>query len=72
MTTFACPVCKHLACVCVVKRRHDEDCPFRISVTCAIPIECEHGYDTCPLCDPCNCGAGISKEDFSDSRDIIP
>lgn len=38
-------------CVC----HHDKGCQFRVSITCAVPIECEHGYDVCPQCDACNC-----------------
>jgi hypothetical protein len=51
-----CDKCGHLACVCGVIEAHtDENCAFRIAITCAIPIECEHGYDVCPKCDPCTC-----------------
>jgi hypothetical protein len=38
-------------------RGHKPDCQFRIAETCAIPVECEHGHDVCPICDPCTCGA---------------
>ncbi len=24
-------------------------------------IECEHGYDVCPECDPCTCGKGVGN-----------
>lgn len=34
---------------------HDPDCRFRIAATSAAGIECEHGYDVCPICDPCTC-----------------
>lgn len=50
-----CPVCGHLACVCATVRDHDEGCPYRRAVTCAAAIECEHGYNVCPRCDPCTC-----------------
>lgn len=53
-----CPKCGRLACVCEVKRVHAKDCPFQIAVSCAVAIECEHGYDVCPKCDPCTCGTG--------------
>lgn len=55
---MACATCGHLACVCEIKRLHAEDCPFRISATCPVGVECEHGYDVCPECDSCTCGAG--------------
>ena len=44
-----------LACVCEIIRLHGPDCKFRRSATCAIGIECKHGRDTCPICDPCTC-----------------
>jgi hypothetical protein len=22
---------------------------------CPVGIECQHGYDVCPTCDPCTC-----------------
>ena len=34
---------------------HAETCPRRTAATCAVGIECAHGYDVCPVCDPCNC-----------------
>lgn len=52
-----CPECGHLACVCGIIEAHtDENCKFRIAATCAYGIECDHGYDVCPICDPCTCG----------------
>lgn len=47
--------CQLIQCVCLVKRQHQEDCRFRVSLTCAVPIECEHGVDVCPHCDKCDC-----------------
>lgn len=52
---IGCKECKHLACVCDIIAKHSEDCKFRKSSTCAIPIECQHGFDVCPECDPCTC-----------------
>lgn len=63
MTADAC-TCEHIACVCNLRLRHAEGCKFRRSATCAIPIECDHGRDVCPECDPCTCGAGVAAEDF--------
>lgn len=34
---------------------HEDDCRYRIATECAIPIECDHGYDVCPECNPCTC-----------------
>ncbi len=50
-----CSKCGHIACVCQIRRDHVESCRFRISATCAVGIECEHGRDVCPTCDPCTC-----------------
>lgn len=63
----SCDVCKHIACVCVAQRRHAESCRFRLALTCAVPIECEHGCDVCPECDACDCGAGVEAQDFGPS-----
>lgn len=60
----ACPDCGYFACVCTVRKRHAEDCPFRVSMACPVGIECEHGHDVCPECDPCTCGAGVAEGDF--------
>lgn len=49
--------CGLIQCCCEVARRHTKECRFRVSITCAIPIDCVHGYDSCPQCDPCTCGA---------------
>lgn len=51
-----CDTCGHLACVCQIKEKHDEACPFLRAATCSVGIECEHGRDVCPQCDPCTCG----------------
>lgn len=47
--------CGHIACVCNIKKNHNHDCKFMRSATCPVPIECEHGRDVCPICDPCDC-----------------
>lgn len=52
---IGCEKCGHLACVCRVQRDHVPDCKYRLAVCCAVGIECEHGYDVCPTCDPCTC-----------------
>lgn len=54
---FACITCGHFACVCPVIRDHAEDCKYRRAVACAVAVECDHGLDVCPICDPCTCGA---------------
>ena len=48
--------CGHLQCVCELVRQHKDDCPLRLAISCAIPIECDkHGGDVCPICNPCTC-----------------
>ena len=49
--------CEHLTCVCLINREHELGCKFRRAATCAVPIECEHGSDVCPSCDPCTCNS---------------
>ena len=34
---------------------HDRTCLYARAVRCRVAIECEHGYDVCPTCDPCTC-----------------
>lgn len=34
---------------------HDPDCPKGRAISCSVGVECEHGYDVCPKCDPCEC-----------------
>ena len=53
---ISCDACGMLACVCDIKAKHKPECRFLLAATCAVPIECEHGYDVCPKCDPCECG----------------
>lgn len=35
---------------------HAETCPMRRALGRA-GVECGHGFDVCPTCDPCTCGA---------------
>ncbi len=47
--------CGHIACVCNIEQNHAVECKFRIAATGSVAIECDHGYDVCPICDPCTC-----------------
>ena len=38
-----------------IKDGHDDTCMFRVAASCTIPNECDHGWDVCPICDPCTC-----------------
>ena len=48
--------CELIQCVCTEARKHKVGCDYRLAMTCAIPVECDHGVDCCPQCDPCTCG----------------
>ena len=63
MTAIGCDECGHLACVCQILSDHIDGCRFRLAATCPVPIECEHGRDCCPECDPCTCAAVIALDD---------
>lgn len=39
--------------------KHKAGCKFLRAATCAIGIECDHGRDVCPICDPCECGIDL-------------
>lgn len=48
--------CGHISCVCELRAQHPNlKCRFRLAATGSIGIECEHGHDVCPICDPCTC-----------------
>ena len=34
---------------------HKKTCRFFLAEVCPGAIECEHGFDVCPKCDPCTC-----------------
>ena len=55
-----CSKCGHLAgsCVCVIRETHDPKCRYRIAAELSIELPCDHGYQACPICDPCTCKAG--------------
>lgn len=52
-----CRYCERIACVCSTNIAHDLSCLFRIATSGVVAVECEHGYDCCPKCDPCTCAA---------------
>lgn len=47
--------CGLIACVCKEARTHERDCSYRRALRSPVGIECEHGRDVCPICDPCDC-----------------
>jgi hypothetical protein len=54
---MSCPVCNHFACVCEIRQIHAPGCLFRQAAAGGLAVNCEHGRDVCPTCDPCTCGA---------------
>lgn len=47
-------------CRAAAPKPHESTCP-RGRAGGAVAIECKHGFDVCPKCDPCTCGRGGSK-----------
>lgn len=52
---IGCKVCGFICCICQVQKEHEPGCTYRLSMQCPVGIECDHGYDVCPICDPCTC-----------------
>jgi hypothetical protein len=52
-----CPECGNLAtCVCQIVAQHRPGCRYRIAASLSIELACDHGFQACPICDPCPCG----------------
>ncbi len=47
---------------CDASKTHKQGCRYLKSLSCWIAIECEHGLEVCPTCDPCTCGARSVSE----------
>lgn len=57
-----CATCGNYAtCVCELKKKHKRTCRYLRAAMLGIEIECEHGFQACPKCDPCDCGAGATE-----------
>jgi len=55
----ACTGCGNLcSCTCDLSKKHKADCTFLRAATLAVELACEHGFQACPVCDACDCGAG--------------
>lgn len=54
-TIIACATCGYFECICEIRQTHKPDCKFRRAMETSVSIECEHGLDVCPQCDPCDC-----------------
>lgn len=61
----SCGTCGFFSCVCTARSRHKSECRFLVAAACPVGIACEkHGYDVCPDCDACDCGAGVAGADL--------
>jgi len=51
---------------------HGLDCPRFHAANAGVGIRCEHGYDVCPICDPCTCHRGlvVVAEEFDDDDSL--
>jgi len=57
-----CALCGNLAaCICGLRERHDPSCRFLRAASLSIELECTHGYQACPECDPCDCHPRVEE-----------
>ena len=58
-----CPTCGVIkeGCICALNTKHKADCRFLRAARLGVELACCHGFQACPLCDPCSCGAGETK-----------
>lgn len=55
----ACAGCGNFCtCTCDLAKKHKARCRFRRAASLSVELACEHGYQACVKCDPCDCGAG--------------
>lgn len=55
LDAITCKTCGFFSCVCAAAREHEEGCRYLGAMRCPVSIECQHGFDVCPKCDPCTC-----------------
>lgn len=59
---FPCKICNNLVtCSCKISEKHKPDCKFRKAAELSVELACDHGFQACPVCDACTCGAGEDK-----------
>lgn len=51
----------YCTCTCVLEDKHRPGCRFLMAAMLSVEIACDHGFQACPICDPCDCGAGQTK-----------
>lgn len=52
-------ICGHVACICKVIQTHKVKCRYRMAAQLSVELPCTHGFQACPDCDPCTCGANV-------------
>ncbi len=59
-----CPTCGIIreGCVCELQKTHKPGCRFLRAASLSVELACEHGFQACPICDPCDCGAAVPLE----------
>lgn len=68
MPLIGCPHCGNLCtCTCKIQREHSEGCRYRRAAQMSVELACDHGFQACPICDPCTC-PGINREDLRGIR----
>lgn len=57
---LGCKKCGNLvSCTCGISATHKATCRFRRAAALPFELACEHGYQACPICDPCECGIAV-------------
>src|SRR5262245_53527217 len=58
-----CQVCGVIkeSCICDLKKKHKETCRFLRAARLSFELACDHGFQACPECDPCDCGVGATQ-----------
>jgi hypothetical protein len=57
-----CPSCGNLChCTCTLAERHRERCRFLLAARLSVELACEHGFQACPICDPCTCEPKVEE-----------
>lgn len=54
----SCMRCDNLvSCTCRIRKAHKKGCRYRRAADLSVEIPCDHGFQACPKCDPCDCGS---------------
>jgi hypothetical protein len=56
---YVCSVCGNMSqCTCALSVKHKLGCRYLRAAILSVDLPCPHGFQACPICDPCTCGAG--------------